>query len=65
MNAILDQMIESNHHSFTTDQKNSRDFGSPASASSQGRGQRPTAKSFSWSNLDFDRPCAEISPLND
>jgi hypothetical protein len=65
MNAIMDQMIESDHHSFASEEKSVGDFGSSTSNSSRGVDQRAAGKRFPWWDQIFDRPCAVSSPLNE
>jgi hypothetical protein len=65
MTAIMDQMIEADDHSFTTEGKSVRDYGSSTSTSSRGADQRPAGKTFPWSDWIFDRPCAVSSPLHE
>jgi hypothetical protein len=66
MNAIMDQITEFDQRSFAADRQSLGDFGSSmATNSSRGLDQRPTATNFSWSDRDFDRPCAVSSPLNE
>jgi hypothetical protein len=65
MNATMDQTTEFDQHSFAAESRSLHDFGSSAFNSSRGLDQRPTAKVFSWSDRNFDRPCAVSSPLNE
>jgi hypothetical protein len=65
MNAIMDQMTESDQRSLATEQKNSRDLTSPAVTGSRFPDQPPTAKASFWPHLDFDRPWVMFSPINE
>jgi len=65
MTAIMDQMVEADHHSFTAEGKSGRDFRSSTANRSRGADQRPAEKTFMWSDRIFDRPCAVSSPLHE
>jgi hypothetical protein len=65
VNAIINQMTEFDQRSFGPEQKTLRGFESSTANSSRGFDQGTTATTFSWSDRDFDRPCAMSSPLNE
>jgi hypothetical protein len=65
MNAMMDQNTEFDQRSVATEQKNTHDLASSAVTNSRCLDQPPRAKNCFWSHLDFDRPWAVFSPLNE
>jgi hypothetical protein len=65
MNAMMDQMTEFDQRSVATEQKNLRDLESSTVTNSRYPDQPSTAKKSLWSHLDFDRPWAVFSPINE